>query len=92
MFIVDSSKILRWAKHYCGLPGCSCESCVCAVCARPIGAPEEDPRHADHDEFCAGCELCEVPIILFREHGELAAMHPACFTGILQTRLSEEHF
>lgn len=86
-FEIDTSKILRWSKGSCENPGCTDETCVCAVCALPIGVREDDERWQTHDEYCAGCELCEdeVPILLFRRHNgmtEQAALHTACFRKI----------
>lgn len=80
---------VRWTRGSCGLSGCADPECVCALCARPIGIPETDPRWNEHDEYCVGCELCEdlVPIILFRGEGkdtEQAAFHHKCFERLLE--------
>ena len=84
---------IRWsARGSCGNSGCRDPECVCAICAQPIGIPEDDPRRDAHDdEFCMGCEVCEddVPIMLFRGEGnftEQAAFHNACFEKLLLTR------
>jgi len=71
---------VRWSKGSCGNQGCPDPDCVCALCAKPIGVSEEDPRRADHDNECCGCPICEddVPIMLFR-HKRQAAFHHACF-------------
>ena len=79
---------VRWSKGSCGQSGCRDPECVCAVCAQPIGIPDDDPRWEDHDEFCTGCEICEdaVPIILFRGKGrdaKQAVFHGACFEKVL---------
>jgi len=81
---IDISKVLRWSAGSCGRSGCTDDSCVCAVCALPIGVDEDDPRWYSHSEYCDGCELCidDVPIIIFRGEGkemEQAAFHSACF-------------
>lgn len=84
---INESKILRWSERSCGISGCKDESCVCAVCALPIGIPEDDPRWDCHPDYCDGCVVCEdeVPIIIFRGEGKdmkQAAFHAACFRAI----------
>lgn len=80
---------VRWSTGSCGNPGCKDAECVCALCAQPIGIPEDDLRRDVHDQFdCAGCEICEddVPTILFQGEGEnmrQAAFHNACFSKLL---------
>jgi hypothetical protein len=81
---------VRWsARGSCGTPGCNDPECVCALCARPIGVPDDDPRQAEHDhQSCMGCELCEddVPTMLFRGKGkntEQACFHHRCFNKLL---------
>jgi hypothetical protein len=86
---IDTSKILRWSHGSCGVPGCADPECCCAVCALPIGIPEDDPTRDDHDqEFCGGCPVCidDVPTILFRGEGKdmvQAAFHAECFEKLL---------
>jgi hypothetical protein len=80
---------VRWSKGSCGQIGCSDPECVCALCARPLGVPETDPRWDEHSDCCVGCELCldAVPIILFRgelENCEQAAFHQKCFEELLK--------
>jgi len=76
---------VRWSSGACGVSGCADPECVCALCAKPIGVAEEDPRRADHDnEDCCGGEICDddVPMILFRGEGKAmkqAAFHTRCF-------------
>jgi hypothetical protein len=85
MIVIDNSKILRWSPGSCGNAGCKDESCVCAVCALPIGVPEDDPRWDNHPDYCDGCEVCEdeVPVMLFRkDENTQAAFHAACFRRI----------
>ena len=82
---------VRWSKGSCGNSGCTDPECVCALCAKPIGVPEDDPRWVDHDDDCPECELCvdEVPVILFRGEGEemmQAAFHIACFNKLIAAR------
>jgi hypothetical protein len=79
---------VRWSKGSCGVSGCSDPECVCALCAQPIGTPENSPLWEGHDEDCDGCELCmdEVPIILFRGEGKdmtQAAFHTECFKKLM---------
>jgi hypothetical protein len=85
---IDVSKILRWSKGSCGNSGCKDKSCVCAVCALPIGVPEDDPRWETHPEYCNDCELCvdQVPTMLFSGEGKEmleATFHSACFERVL---------
>src|SRR5262245_63476742 len=42
------------------------EECICMVCAKMIGACEEDPRWEDHDYECTGCELCEIAVRIWK--------------------------
>jgi hypothetical protein len=80
---------VRWSSGSCGVSGCKDPECVCALCAQPIGIPEDDPRRDIHDQLdCAGCELCDddVPTILFRGEGKAmkqAAFHTKCFKRLL---------
>ena len=79
---------VRWSKGSCGIRGCAKQECVCALCAQPIGVPDDDPRRSDHDDECCGCAICEddVPIILFRGKGRdmlQAAFHGKCFEKIV---------
>ena len=79
---------VRWSSGSCGNPGCSNPACVCALCAQPIGTPEEQLEDNDHDPDCAGCAMCEdqVPMILFQGEGKQmkqAAFHKCCFEKLL---------
>ena len=80
---------VRWSTGSCGVSGCADAECVCGLCAKPIGIPEDDPRRDAHDQFdCAGCEICEddVPTILFRGEGKdmkQSAFHDKCFHRLL---------
>lgn len=80
---------VRWtSRGSCGVPGCAEPDCVCALCAKPIGIPENDPRRDSHYEDCYGCEICEddVPMMLFCGQGKdcaQAAFHNACFKRLL---------
>jgi hypothetical protein len=82
---------IRWSDGSCGDAGCASPSCVCALCARPIGVSADDPRWWVHREECLGCELCEdqVPIMLWRNVGngktlQQAAFHGRCFKKLLE--------
>jgi len=87
--------LIRWSKRgFCGNSGCTDPECGCALCGRPIGAADDEPRWDGHDEDCAGCELCEVPLILFRGEGkntERASFHNACFKKIAFFRSQAGH-
>lgn len=88
-FEIDTTQILRWSKGSCGNSGCTDETCVCAVCALPIGIPEDDPLWQDHPDYCGGCPICEdeVPTTIFSGKGEAmvqATFHEACFRRILK--------
>jgi hypothetical protein len=79
-------QMVRWSSRgSCGASGCNDPECVCALCAKPIGVPDNDPRWHDHDyQTCFGCELCEddAPLMLFRGEGKdtkQAHFHSACF-------------
>jgi hypothetical protein len=79
---------VRWSGGSCGQSGCTDPECVCALCAKPIGISDQDPRKANHDPECFGCDLCvdDVPIILFRGEGKdsgQAAFHDHCFKTLL---------
>ena len=81
---------IRWSSRgSCGEAGCADEDCVCALCGKPIGIPEEDPRWLAHGVGeCFGCELCadQIPSMLFRGEGkdmQQAAFHHACFERLL---------
>jgi hypothetical protein len=85
---------VRWSSGSCGNPGCTDPECCCALCARPIGIPDDDTRWENHDEDCFGCELCEdnVPSVLFRGKGKnakQAAFHTACFEKLILQRSEE---
>lgn len=59
-----------------------------ALCAKPIGVSDDDPRWDDHDEDCDDCDLCRdrVPIILFRGEGKAmqqAQFHNRCFEQLV---------
>ena len=83
---------IRWSKRgSCGMAGCKDPECGCALCGKPIGVPENDPRWDGHDEDCCDCDLCrdQVPLMLFRGEGkatEQAQFHHACFELIIFVR------
>lgn len=82
-----ASKI-RWSQGSCGNAGCADPECCCAICEKPIGVPEDDPRWRDHDEWCDDCDLCRdrVPITLFKGEGRAmlqAQFHTKCFEAIV---------
>lgn len=79
---------IRWSSGSCGNSGCTDPECCCALCAKPIGVSEDDPRWDDHND-CYGCDLCEdsVPIVLFQGEGKAmkqAAFHNKCFEKLLK--------
>ena len=83
------AQFIRWsARGSCGQRGCTDEECRCAICDKPVGVAESDPRWLGHDPDCCGCELCadDVPPMLFRGEGkqmEQAQFHMACFLKLL---------
>jgi hypothetical protein len=87
-FVIRPGVAIHWTSSACGNPGCTDPECGCALCRRPIGVADSDPRWEEHDEDCNECELCRdsVPIILFRGEGktmEQAQFHIRCFEEIL---------
>jgi hypothetical protein len=86
----EMGDFIRWSRRgSCGRSGCADPECVCALCQKPIGMPDEDEHWRSHDDDgCAGCEVCEgrVPLTLFRGEGkqcEEARVHDACFRRLL---------
>jgi hypothetical protein len=80
----ERAKEIRWSAGSCGNPGCKDPECVCALCASPIGIPDDDPSH---DPECGGCAVCEdqVALIIFRGSGKKmvqAAFHAKCFHDV----------
>ena len=78
---------IRWSKRgSCGQSGCTDPECGCALCGKPIGVGEDDPRWEDHDEFCGDCELCrdQVPLILFRGKGRKMLQAQFCSACVQQ--------
>lgn len=79
---------IRWSlRGSCGNSGCTDPECCCALCSKPIGVSEDDPRWDDHDDDCDDCDLCRdrVPLMLFRGEGEAmeqASFHTACFEQV----------
>ncbi len=89
-FTIRADAAISWnTRGSCGNAGCADPECCCAVCGKPIGIPESDPRWEGHDEDCSGdCELCcdSVPTVLFRGEGKSmrqAQFHHHCFEGVL---------
>jgi hypothetical protein len=88
LILPECLPLIRWSdRGSCGNSGCSDPECCCALCAKPIGVSEDDPRWDEHSEFCDDCELCRdgVPIMLFRGEGaatEQAQFHQACFERV----------
>lgn len=84
----EKADMIRWNRRgSCGQSGCTDPECCCALCGKPVGVPEDDPRWQEHSEFCIGCELCEdeVPLMLFRGEGkqmEQAKFHKKCFREV----------
>jgi hypothetical protein len=60
--------------------------CVCGGICDPDGYESRD--RLEHDEDCAGCPLCELPLRLFRElpDGRVlgVALHLTCLEDILE--------
>ena len=83
-------QFVRWSRRgSCGNSGCTDPECCCALCGKPIGVDENDPRWDDHSDYCDDCDLCRdrVPIMLFRGEGkkmEQASFHTACFERALR--------
>jgi len=68
MIAIDPAKLAEIADRWSDLsPDDGTEQCICMVCAKMIGAAENDPRWEDHDEDCIGCELCEIAVRLWNE-------------------------
>jgi hypothetical protein len=86
---VDAAKLAaladRWSDRS---PEEGTEECICMLCAKMIGADERDPRWRDHDEDCAGCELCEIAVRMWNENDKCKEMrfHPKCFVELLALR------
>lgn len=85
-------KEIRWSRRgSCGSAGCTDPECCCAVCGKPIGVAEEDPRWEDHPEDCYDCDLCrdQVPVILFRGERKAtlqAQFHQRCFERVAEIK------
>jgi len=83
---------IHWSKRgSCGNSGCTDPECCCAVCRKPIGVAEDDPRWDQHDEDCNDCDLCRdsVPVILFRGEGRAmlqAQFHNKCFELVAEIK------
>jgi hypothetical protein len=81
---------IHWnGRGSCGNAGCADPLCCCALCLKPIGVAEDDPRWEEHDEYCDDCDLCRdrIPIIIFRGEGkamEQAQFHQKCFERIAE--------
>lgn len=68
-----------WSR---GSPATGEPGCICAFCGLVIGARDDDPRMESHDEDCAGCDVCEIAVRLWRGQGhemEEIRFHTACF-------------
>jgi hypothetical protein len=87
----DAMAILdeRWSDKS---PYAGTELCVCSWCGKMIGRDERDPVWEDHIEYCIGCEVCEMPVRMWKtdpdkpqEIRELR-FHPKCVNQITVTR------
>jgi hypothetical protein len=83
-FAVDPDKIAELEDRWSDVsPDAGTEECICAVCARMIGACDADPRWEDHDEDCLDdCDLHEIPVRMWRELNGVTwelRFHPKCF-------------
>ncbi len=80
---------VRWSRRgTCGNAGCTDPECGCALCRKPIGVPDDDPRWDDHPDYCDSCALCRdrVPIMLFQGNGKdmkQATFHGKCFEAAM---------
>ncbi len=89
-FVFRPDAVIRWStRGSCGNAGCTDPQCCCAVCNKPIGVPDDDPRWEEHDEWCGDCDLCrdQVPIMLFHGEGRTmvqAQFHIECFNAIVE--------
>lgn len=43
------------------------EFCACSWCGQMIGRDEADPVWKDHIEYCAGCEVCEIAVRMWKD-------------------------
>jgi len=70
--LVDAWAVLeeRWSDLS---PQEGTEHCVCSWCGKMIGRDEADPVWEDHIEYCAGCEVCELAVRMWKDDPE----HPA---------------
>jgi hypothetical protein len=90
IFAIRPGVRIRWSNRgSCGNSGCADPECCCAVCGKPIGVGEDDPRWDDHPEYCDDCDLCRdrVPIMLFSGEGEAmqqAQFHQRCFEMVAE--------
>ena len=90
--IKTPARILWIVRPVCGEPGCSEHpQCLCSLCGKPIGTPEDDPRWIDHDQECPDCDLCrdQMPLMLWRGKGrstQMARFHEECFNQIVELK------
>jgi hypothetical protein len=92
----NAMKILeeRWSHLW---PQAGTELCVCSWCAKMIGRDERDPIWEDHIEYCIGCEVCEMPVRMWKadpdrlqEIRELR-FHPNYVNEIIVTKTEREY-
>jgi hypothetical protein len=57
----------RWSDQS---PEEGTEICVCSWCGQMIGRDERDPVWEDHIEYCAGCEVCEIAVRVWKDNPE----------------------
>jgi len=68
------------------------ELCVCSWCGKMIGRDETDPIWKDHIQYCAGCEICEIAIRMWKDDpdrpGEKLELrfHGTCLETITEPR------
>jgi hypothetical protein len=76
----------RWSDRS---PQEGTEECVCSWCGKMIGRDERDPVWKDHIKWCAGCEVCEIALRMWKDdpnkQGEVLELrfHPKCVSEII---------
>lgn len=87
-----SLQLQPWSQNLPWFDNCSQEGepdHTCSLCGNVIGTRDDDPRRDTHDEFCVGCEVCDIAVILFRGKGrdmKIQRYHTSCFSRVLTAR------
>jgi hypothetical protein len=84
----EAMKILeeRWSDLS---PKEGTEECVCSWCGKMIGRDERDPFWEDHIEYCGGCDVCDMPIRMWKtDLGKTLELrfHINCLVWIVEVR------